>query len=118
LGLLCGLATSAYRWAVLLAVLPLAVLEVVLAGTLRARQERQQLDGLLQAAAAAHSSVQPADVEDAVLGSARELLLCRHARLTDTPPGEGELGCPARPTPSGGWSSPTAGASTPSAPTT
>src|SRR5581483_11060367 len=93
LGLLCGLATSAYRWAVLLAVLPLAVLEVVLAGTLRARQERQQLDGLLQAAAAAHSSVQPADVEDAVLGSARELLLCRHARLTDTPPGEGELGC-------------------------
>src|SRR5581483_10145869 len=93
LGLLCGLATSAYRWAVLLAVLPLAVQKNVLAGTLRARQERQQLDGLLQAAAAAHSSVQPADVEDAVLGSARELLLCRHARLTDTPPGEGELGC-------------------------
>ena len=93
IGLLCGLATSAYHWAVLLAVLPLAVLEVVLAGTLRAREEHQQLDGLLQAAAAAHASVQPADVEEAVLGSARNLLACRQARLAETPPGEGELGC-------------------------
>ena len=93
IGLLCGLATSAYRWAVLLAVLPLAVLEVVLAGTLRARHERQQLDGLLQAAAEAHASVEPADVEEAVLASARELLACRQARLSETPPHEGELGC-------------------------
>jgi diguanylate cyclase (GGDEF)-like protein len=93
IGLLCGLATSAYHWAVLLAVLPLAVLEVVLAGALRARQERQQLDGLLQAAAGAHASVQPADVEEAVLGSARDLLACRQARLGETPPGDGELGC-------------------------
>jgi diguanylate cyclase (GGDEF)-like protein len=92
IGLLCGLATSAYRWAMLLAVLPLAVLEVMLAGMLRVRQERQQLDGLLQAAAAAHASVESADVEEAVLTSARELLACRQARLGETPPGDGEFG--------------------------
>jgi diguanylate cyclase (GGDEF)-like protein len=91
-GLLCGLATSAYPWAVLLTVIPLAVIEVMLAGSLRARHERQQLDGLLEAAAAAHASVQSADVEDAVLLSARELLACREARLGEVPAQDGELG--------------------------
>jgi diguanylate cyclase (GGDEF)-like protein len=91
-GLLCGLATSAYPWAVLLAVIPLSVLEVMLAGSLRARYERQQLDGLLEAAAAAHASVQSVDVEEAVLSSARELLACRDARLGELPPQDGELG--------------------------
>jgi diguanylate cyclase (GGDEF)-like protein len=92
MGLLCGLATSAYPWAVLLTVLPLAVLEVMLAGSLRARHERQQLDKLLLAAAEAHASVEPADVEEAILSSARELLACRQARLGEVPPGPGELG--------------------------
>jgi diguanylate cyclase (GGDEF)-like protein len=92
IGLLCGLATSAYPWAVLLTVLPLAVLEVMLAGSLRARHERQQLDKLLLAAAAAHSSVEPDDVEEAVISSARELLACREARIGEVPPGDGELG--------------------------
>src|SRR5437763_259340 len=62
-------------------------------GSAPARQERQQLDGLLRAAAAAHASMQPADVEDAVIGSARELLACRQARLSENPPAAGELGC-------------------------
>src|SRR4051812_32664392 len=92
IGLLCGLATSAYPWAVLLAVIPLAVVEVMLAGSLKARYERQQLDGLLRAAADAHASVEPADVEEAILGSARKLLACREARIRETPPGDGELG--------------------------
>ena len=91
-GLLCGLATSAYRGAVVFAVIPLAVLEVMLAGSLRARHERQQLDGLLKAAAAAHASIQSADVEEAVLSSARELLACRDARFSELPPQDGELG--------------------------
>ncbi|MDQ1565831.1 MAG: hypothetical protein QOF96_711 [Actinomycetota bacterium] len=92
IGLLCGLATSAYPWAVLLAVIPLAVVEVMLAGSLKARYERQQLDGLLRAAAEAHASVEPADVEEAILSSARKLLACRQARISDTPPGDDEHG--------------------------
>jgi diguanylate cyclase (GGDEF)-like protein len=91
-GLLGGLAGSAYSWALLLAVLPMGVLQVVLAGSLRARKDRERLDGLLRATMDAHLSMEPADVEDAVTASARELLLCREARISDDPPGPDELG--------------------------
>jgi diguanylate cyclase (GGDEF)-like protein len=93
-GLLAGLAGSAFTWALLLAVIPLGVLQVILAGSLRARHDRERLDGLLRAAIAAHASVAPADVEEAVTGSARALLQCREARIAETPPGAGELGVP------------------------
>jgi len=93
IGLLAGLAGSAYSWALLFAVLPMGVLQVVLSGSLRARHDRQRLDGLLRTALAAHASMEPADVEDAITASARELLHCREARIGDTPPAaEGELG--------------------------
>jgi diguanylate cyclase (GGDEF)-like protein len=93
-GLLGGLAGSAYSWALLFAVLPMAVLQVVLAGSLRARKDRERLDGLLRATLDAHASMEPDDVEDALTASARELLLCREARISDKPPGPGELGSP------------------------
>ena len=93
IGLLAGLAGSAYSWALLFAALPMGVLQVVLSGSLRARHDRERLDGLLRTALAAHASMEPADVEDALTASARELLHCREARIVDTPPdGEGELG--------------------------
>jgi diguanylate cyclase (GGDEF)-like protein len=92
IGLLCGLATSAYPWAVLLAVIPLSVVEIMLAGSLKVRYERQQLDGLLRAAAEAHASVEPSDVEEAILSSARNLLACRQARISETPASDGDLG--------------------------
>jgi diguanylate cyclase (GGDEF)-like protein len=92
IGLLAGLAGSAYSWALLFAVLPMSVLHLVLTGSLRARLDRQRIDGLLRAALSAHASVEPADVEEAVTASARELLGCRSARLGSTPPGDGELG--------------------------
>jgi len=92
LGLLGGLAASAYSWALLFAVLPMGVLQVVLAGSLRARKDRERLDGLLRATLDAHTSMEPEDVEEALIASARELLLCRGARITDEAPAEGELG--------------------------
>jgi diguanylate cyclase (GGDEF)-like protein len=91
-GLLGGLAGSAYSWALVFAVLPMSVLQVVLAGSLRARKDRERLDGLLRATLEAHTSMEPHDVEEALLASARELLLCRTARISDEPPGDGELG--------------------------
>ncbi len=91
-GLLGGLAGSAYSWALLFAVLPMGVLQVVLAGSLRARKDRERLDGLLHATLEAHASMEPADVEEAVTGSARDLLQCRKARIAETPPGPDEIG--------------------------
>ena len=91
-GLLGGLAGSAYSWALLFAVVPMGVLQVVLAGSLRARKDREQLDGLLRATLDAHASMEPNDVGEAIAASARELLLCRDARISEEPPGSGELG--------------------------
>jgi diguanylate cyclase (GGDEF)-like protein len=91
-GLLGGLAGSAYSWGVLLTVVPMAAVQVVLSGSLRARKDHERVDGLLRAALEAHSSVQPADVEEAITASARELLDCRQARFSEVPAGDGELG--------------------------
>jgi diguanylate cyclase (GGDEF)-like protein len=93
IGVLAGLAGSAYSWALLFAALPMGVLHIVLAGSLRARHDRQRLDGLLRTALEAHASMEPPDVEDAITASARQLLHCRDARIGDGPPsGGGELG--------------------------
>jgi diguanylate cyclase (GGDEF)-like protein len=91
-GILSALAGTAHRWALLLALVPIGALQVVLTGALQAREDRSRLDGLLGAAEAAHASMESADVEEAVLSQARELLACREARLGESPPGEGELG--------------------------
>jgi diguanylate cyclase (GGDEF)-like protein len=91
IGLLGGLAGSAYSWALLFAVLPMGVLQVVLDGSLRSRRDRERLDGLLHAALDAQS-VDPSEVEEAITSSARTMLQCRDARLTDVPPGPSELG--------------------------
>ncbi|HLF41885.1 MAG TPA: GGDEF domain-containing protein, partial [Acidimicrobiia bacterium] len=91
-GVLAGLAGLAYPWALGVAVLPMAVIQAVLAGSLRARGDRQRLDGLLRTAMQAHASMEPNDVEDAITESARELLRCRDARITEMPPADGELG--------------------------
>src|SRR5207302_11192358 len=92
IGLLAGLAGTAYSWALLFAALPMGVLQIVLAGSLRARHDRERLDGLLRTALDAHASMEPADGEEAIAASARELLHCREARITETPAGPGELG--------------------------
>jgi diguanylate cyclase (GGDEF)-like protein len=91
-GLLGGLAASAYSWALLLTLIPMAALQVVLAGSLRTRKDHERVDALLRAALAAHASVRSADVEDALIASAAELLDCRSARLSEAQAGDGELG--------------------------
>ncbi len=91
IGMLVGLAGSAYSWALFLALLPLGVLRVVLSGFLAARKDRERLDGLLRAALDAQS-VDPSEVEEAITGSARTMLDCREARLSDVPPESDELG--------------------------
>jgi len=92
IGLLAGLAGSAYTWALLLTLVPMAALQVVLSGALRARKDHERVDGLLRATVDAHASVQPADVEEAITASARQLLQCREARVGEEPPDDGELG--------------------------
>ncbi|MGH9002496.1 MAG: putative bifunctional diguanylate cyclase/phosphodiesterase, partial [Acidimicrobiia bacterium] len=67
------------------------VLHVVLSGFLHGQQDRLRLDGLLQTALDAQS-VDPSEVEDAITTSARNMLACRDARLSDTGPGDDELG--------------------------
>ena len=121
-GLLGALAGTAHRWALLLALVPIGALHVVLTGSLQAREDRARLDGLLGAAGAAHASMEYADVEEAVLSQARELLACRHARLgRDTARRRRArgAGCRAAPIPSVGWWCPSAAApTTRSGPTT
>jgi diguanylate cyclase (GGDEF)-like protein len=92
IGLLAGLAGSAYSWGLLFALLPMGVLQIVLSGSLQARHDRERLDGLLRTALQAHASMEPADVEEAIMASARQLLQCREARISDVPPGPEELG--------------------------
>ena len=92
LGLLAGLAGAGHPGAVLLALVPLAVLHVVLQGYGRARRDRQRMQGLFHAALAAHGSMGVADVEQALVAAAAELVRCRDARITDTPPDGDALG--------------------------
>ena len=106
------------RWALLLTAGPAwRRSQVVLAGSLRAREDRQRdSTGSSRAAVAAHASVESADVEEAVLASARELLACRQARARRGAARRRRAraaGCRAAPIPSAGWSCPSAAAPRP-----
>jgi len=92
LGLLAALAASAFSWALIVAMIPLAVLQVVFARSIATRRERERIDGLLKAALDAHASVHRSDVERSLAATAAELLACRDARIESSPPGDDELG--------------------------
>ncbi|HZT64371.1 MAG TPA: EAL domain-containing protein [Acidimicrobiales bacterium] len=92
LGILTALASSASAWSLLLAVPPLAMLQVVLGGSLRARRDRERVNGLLRAALDAHASMTVADVESAITDAARSLLRSATARIGAAPSGPDELG--------------------------
>lgn len=91
-GLLAGIIGIIYPWALAFAAVPLGVLHVVFAGHLRARRDRERMNGLFETAVAAHASMGIGDVERALAESARTLLRCGRARFDDGPPREGELG--------------------------
>jgi diguanylate cyclase (GGDEF)-like protein len=86
-----ALLLSADLWALPLAIVPLLLLRVVLAGHFEARHDRARVHGLFEAALAAHRSMGDDDVRAAILGAAQELLRCPEATLSDRPGGEGSM---------------------------
>ena len=105
IGLLGGIAGSAYSWALLFAVVPMGVLQVVLDGSLRARNDRDRLDGLLHAAMDA-ASIDPSEVEEAITTSARThapLPGCPHRRRGPRTRPSWAAGCRGGGIRSGGW---------------
>ena len=72
-------------WLLPLAVMPLLVLRVVLAGHFEARHDRARVHGLFEATLAANRSMGRENVVDAILASARELLRCPVATLGSHP---------------------------------
>lgn len=91
-GLLAGLVGYTYPWALGFAAIPVAVLQLVFAGHLRARRDRERMNGLFETAVEAHASVGIRDVEEAIAESARSLLRCDQARFDSAPPQQRELG--------------------------
>ena len=92
LGLLAALGANAHSWALLVAAIPMATLGVVLREHATARRQSQRAEALFAAAGQIHASVDVAEVEQAVVNAAATLLRCRHARIDDSPPREGEIG--------------------------
>lgn len=92
LGLLAALGATAHSWALLVAAIPMAALNLVLREHATARRQSQRAEGLFAAAGQIHASVAIAEVEKAVVNAAAKLLRCRHARIDSAPPADGEIG--------------------------
>jgi hypothetical protein len=94
LGLITALAISSYRWSLLLAVLPLLIGRHVLAGHFAARHDRSRLRGLFDATLEANRSMGDGDVLTPILDSAKALLRCSDAELSDIEPDSDQLSAP------------------------
>jgi signal transduction histidine kinase len=92
LGLLAALGAAAHTWALLVAAIPMAALNLILREHANARRQSQRAEALFTAAGQIHASVAIAEVEKAVADAAAALLRCRHARIDTTPPAHGEIG--------------------------
>jgi len=86
-----ALLVSADTWALPFAVLPLLLFREVLSGHFEAQRDRDRVRGLFEAALEAHQLSREQDVSGAILRSARVLLRCNDAELTDGPPENGGL---------------------------
>ncbi|HLX88136.1 MAG TPA: EAL domain-containing protein [Acidimicrobiales bacterium] len=80
-----GLIIRSFPWAVPVAVLPLIVLRQVVAGHFDARHDRARLHGLFEATLETHRNMGRDEVVAALLSSARALLRCEEAALSDHP---------------------------------
>ncbi|MDE3087549.1 MAG: EAL domain-containing protein, partial [Acidobacteriota bacterium] len=78
-------------WLLVLAMVPPVILRRVLAEQFEARRDRARVRGLFDATLRANRSMGEDDVTAAVLASARSLLRCSHAALTDRPTVAGSL---------------------------
>jgi signal transduction histidine kinase len=92
LGLLAALGAAAHAWALVLAAVPMGVLNLVLREHANARRQSQRAEELFGAAGEMHASVAVAEVERAVISASKSLLRCRQARIDAAPPGPDELG--------------------------
>ena len=92
LGLLAALGAAAHSWALVLAAVPMGVLNLVLREHSHARGQSQRAEELFVAAGEMHASVAVAEVERAVISASKSLLHCRHARIDTAPPGAEEMG--------------------------
>ena len=93
-GLLTALAVSSYRWSLPLAVVPLIIVRQVLAGHFEARHDRSRIRGLFDATLEANRSMGDGDVLTPILESARALLRCSEAVLSDVEPASDVLSAP------------------------
>ena len=89
-----ALVVAAYPWALALAVLPLVVLRRVVAGHFDARRDRARLLGLFQSTLDINRSMGAEQTTDAILSSARTLLRCSDAALSDRQQQPGTLTAP------------------------
>ena len=91
IALVVALVAAAYNWALPFAVLPLLVLRFVLAGHFEARSDRSRLQGLFESTLEISGSIEATwTTRSAILDSARKLLRCTDAQLS-------EPGAPAGP---------------------
>jgi diguanylate cyclase (GGDEF)-like protein/PAS domain S-box-containing protein len=76
-----------------IAILPIVILRYALTGFFRAREDRSRLQGLFEATLEANASMgqEPEGVADGILDSARKLLRCSDAVLSDKQGAEWEL---------------------------
>ncbi|HUY65122.1 MAG TPA: EAL domain-containing protein [Acidimicrobiales bacterium] len=89
-----ALVVASYGWALPLAVVPLVFLRQVLAGHFEARHDRARLRGLFEATLEINRTMGTDETTDAILHSAKELLRCNDAKLTDRADTDGSLGAP------------------------
>ena len=89
-----AMAISAYPWALPIAVVPLVVLRQMIAGHFEARHDRTRLRGLFEATLEINRSMGTESTTEAILASARGLLRCTDAKLTDRANAGGALGSP------------------------
>lgn len=92
LGYVAGIAATVSSPAALLAVPSMAAMVYVLAEHFRAERDRERAETLFRTAEAAHSSIEPEEVADAVAEAARSLLGADAAEVRKQAPSEGEVG--------------------------
>ncbi len=92
LGLLTAIGGAGRSWALVLAAIPMAALNLVLREHANARRQSQRAEELFAAAGQIHASVDLAEVERAVVLASTSLLRCRHARIDAGGPNNGEIG--------------------------
>jgi diguanylate cyclase (GGDEF)-like protein len=92
LGYVAGLASTVSDLAPLFAIPPMAAMVVVLAEHFRAERDRERAETLFRTAQAAHASIKPAEVTDALVEAASALLSTHRAEVRSAPPMHGEVG--------------------------